>query len=154
MNTVTTWQIDSTSSGQTEKLGHDVGSRLRGGEVIELKSDLGGGKTTFARGLVAGTGSEDVAGSPSFTVSKIYQAGQLTIHHYDFYRLPEAGLMSQELIEVLEDPQAVVIVEWAGAVDDILPAGRVIFDIQTTGETGRHITVTLPAKWAYLKGDD
>jgi tRNA threonylcarbamoyladenosine biosynthesis protein TsaE len=42
---------------ETIKLGLDIGSKLRGGEVFELVSDLGGGKTTLVRGMVEGFGS-------------------------------------------------------------------------------------------------
>jgi tRNA threonylcarbamoyladenosine biosynthesis protein TsaE len=154
MNTVEMWQIKSNSSASTEQLGHNIGTRLRGGEVIELASDLGGGKTTFVRGLAAGMGSDDAVSSPSFTISQVYQAGNLTLHHYDFYRLPDAGLMQQELAEVLEDPQAVVVVEWAGVVENVLPAERISVVIKPTGENAREFSVSLPQQFAYLKGDN
>jgi tRNA threonylcarbamoyladenosine biosynthesis protein TsaE len=154
MNTVEMWQIKSSSSASTEQLGHNIGTRLRGGEVIELASDLGGGKTTFVRGLAAGMGSDDAVSSPSFTISQVYQAGNLTLHHYDFYRLPDAGLMQQELAEVLEDPQAVVVVEWAGVVENVLPAERISVVIKPTGENAREFSVSLPQQFAYLKGDN
>jgi tRNA threonylcarbamoyladenosine biosynthesis protein TsaE len=153
MSIDTMWQIESTSSEQTEKLGRSIGGRLRGGEVLELRSDLGGGKTTFVRGLAAGAGSKDAAGSPSFTISRIYQTDDLTLHHYDFYRLPDAGLMKQELAEVLEDPKSVVIVEWGAAVEDVLPADRAVLEIQATGENQRSLTISLPPKLDYLKGE-
>lgn len=147
------WQIESSSSEKTEQLGRDIGARLRGGEVIELASDLGGGKTTFVRGLAAGMGSNDAVSSPSFTISQIYQTDDLTLHHYDFYRLPDAGLMQQELAEVLEDPQAVVVVEWAAVVENVLPAERVAVTIKALSDNDREFVIELPKSLAYLKGD-
>ena len=38
-----TWQTDTTSVEATESLAAEVGKRLKGGELIELVSDLGGG---------------------------------------------------------------------------------------------------------------
>ena len=67
-----THSIVSTDSKSTEKLGALLGKQLKGGEVIELVSDLGGGKTTFVRGLAAGSGSKDQVASPTFTLSKVY----------------------------------------------------------------------------------
>jgi tRNA threonylcarbamoyladenosine biosynthesis protein TsaE len=151
MNTGTTWQINSTSSDETEALGRKLGARLRGGEVIELTSDLGGGKTTFVRGLAAGMGSKDHVSSPSFTISQVYNAGNLTLHHYDFYRLPEAGLMAPELAEVIADPQNVVVVEWAGVVEDVLPNGSLTIAIETTGEQTRTFHCTVAEKYDYLR---
>jgi tRNA threonylcarbamoyladenosine biosynthesis protein TsaE len=153
MNTVEMWQIKSNSSEKTEQLGRDIGARLRGGEVIELASDLGGGKTTFVRGLAVGMGSNDAVSSPSFTISQIYQTDDLTLHHYDFYRLPDAGLMQQELAEVLDDPQAVVVVEWADVVENVLPVERVAVTIKALSDNDREFAIVLPKSLAYLKGD-
>jgi tRNA threonylcarbamoyladenosine biosynthesis protein TsaE len=147
------WQIKSNSSEKTEQLGRDIGARLRGGEVIELASDLGGGKTTFVRGLAVGMGSNDAVSSPSFTISQIYQTDDLTLHHYDFYRLPDAGLMQQELAEVLDDPQAVVVVEWADVVENVLPVERVAVTIKALSDNDREFAIVLPKSLAYLKGD-
>jgi len=83
-----TLRITSESPEATEQLAEAIGRRLTGGEVIELVSDLGGGKTTFVRGLARGLGSADVVSSPTFTVSKVYKADKLELHHFDFYRLP------------------------------------------------------------------
>ena len=151
MNTAETLQIDSTSSEQTEQIGRKLGAHLRGGEVIELASDLGGGKTTFVRGLAAGAGSHDSVGSPSFTISREYAAGELTIHHYDFYRLSEPGVMLPELQEVLQDSRAVAVIEWAGAVDEILPADRLRIVIAATGGESRRLDIAIPSALQYLK---
>jgi tRNA threonylcarbamoyladenosine biosynthesis protein TsaE len=153
MNTDTTWHIESQDTAATEQLGADIGARLRGGEVIELRSDLGGGKTTFVRGLAHGAGSSDAVGSPSFTISREYAAPKFIIHHYDFYRLAEPGLMANELSEVLDDDKAVVIVEWADAAEDVLPTDRAIISITSTSETERQFDVSLPKSLDYLKGD-
>jgi tRNA threonylcarbamoyladenosine biosynthesis protein TsaE len=142
--------IVSTSTEQTAHLAASVGARLRGGEIIELVSDLGGGKTTFVRSLVQGMGSTDKVGSPTFTISREYTAGELTLYHFDFYRLAEAGIMTEELTEVMHDPKAVVAIEWAGIVEDVLPAERLTIRITATGETERTFEVTYPQKLAYL----
>ncbi len=147
-----TWQISSDSSDATERIGAELGARLRGGEVIELLSDLGGGKTTLARGIARGAGSSDNVASPSFTISREYRAGDLTIHHYDFYRLGEGGLMNQELADVLDDPQAAVIVEWANIVDQVLPPDRVLIRIEVMDETRRRLHFSAPQRLAYIKG--
>lgn len=94
---------------------------LKGGEVIELVSDLGGGKTTFTRGLVRGLGSEDKVASPTFTISKVYDAGSKQVHHFDFYRLQEPGIIADELAEVVGDPSMITVVEWADVVKHVLP---------------------------------
>lgn len=135
-----TWQTNSTSSEQTEQLGEKLGASLKGGEVIELVSDLGGGKTTFVRGLVRGAASQDKVASPTFTISKVYKTDGFEIHHFDFYRLAEPGIVADELAEVVGDPKIVVVVEWAEVVQHVLPAQRVTITLKQTPEGSRHIT--------------
>lgn len=124
---------------------------MRGGEVIELVSDLGGGKTAFVRGLATGMGSKDIVRSPSFTLSNEYRAGGLTLYHFDFYRLNEPGIMRDELAEVLDDPKAVIAVEWADIVEDVLPDKRLTIHIKATGETRRQCTLSYPPKLSYIR---
>jgi tRNA threonylcarbamoyladenosine biosynthesis protein TsaE len=146
-----TWQITSTSSEATEQLAENLGRKLRGGEVIELVSDVGGGKTTFVRGLARGLGSPDKVASPTFTISREYHAGDRTLYHFDFYRLNEAGLMADELAELLDDPKAIVVVEWADVVEDVLPPDRLAIRITATGEHERQLILTCPEKYHYLR---
>jgi tRNA threonylcarbamoyladenosine biosynthesis protein TsaE len=132
------------------KLAAKIGSKLKGGEVIELVSDLGGGKTTFVKGLAKGLGSDDEVHSPSFTLSNEYKAGQLKIYHFDFYRLQEPGIMREELAEAVADLTGVVVVEWPEIVEDVLPPARLIIKIKATGENSRLLTFTYPKNLAYL----
>ena len=145
-----TLQIESTSSEQTEQLAEALGSKLRGGEVIELVSDLGGGKTTFTRGLVRGAKSTDKVASPTFTISKEYDAPQFTIHHFDFYRLNEAGIVANELAEVIQDPEAVTVIEWGEIVHDVLPVNRLTITIEQTAEGNRTLSFVYPESYQYL----
>jgi tRNA threonylcarbamoyladenosine biosynthesis protein TsaE len=132
------------------RLAEAVGHKLRGGECIELVSDLGGGKTAFVRGLAKGAGSHDVVSSPSFTLTNQYQAGELTIYHFDFYRLHEAGIMRDELAELLNDNRAIVVVEWAEVVEAVLSADRLTIRIASTGETERDLTFNYTDTFKYL----
>ncbi len=145
-----TLQASSTSSEATERLGKHVGRALRGGEIIELVSDLGGGKTTFVRGLAEGAGSDDVVGSPTFTISKFYKAKKLDIHHFDFYRLAEAGVVAEQLAEASQDPQAVVVVEWGDIVQHVLPKERLTITIRQMPTGSRRIDFRAPKKLHYL----
>lgn len=143
-------QINSTSSEQTEQIAEKIGNNLTGGELIELVSDLGGGKTTFARGLARGAGSSDVVTSPSFTISKVYQTPNFELHHFDFYRLPEAGIIANELAEIVDDPEVVAVVEWADVIKHILPENRLTIEIHKTPEGDRKLVLHYPENLKYL----
>lgn len=145
--------LSSDSAEMTEQIAASIGARLRGGEVLELISDLGGGKTTFTRGLAKGAGSHDVVASPTFTISKVYATPTVEIHHFDFYRLPDAGLITHEVEDLLGDPQVVLVVEWGGAVQHVLPAKKVNIEILRTGDDSRSLKLSYPDELSYLLED-
>ena len=108
--------------------------------VIELIGDVGAGKTTFTRGLAKGLGVLDTVTSPSFTISKSYalpDGGKLI--HYDFYRLPDPGIMLDDLSENLQDPQNIVVIEWGESTTDFLPTNRTIIHINYSNDNTREI---------------
>ena len=152
MSTGTTLVIESTSSNATEKLGEQLGQHLCGGEVIELVSDLGGGKTTFVRGLGRGVGSADNVASPTFTITKTYHGSKLTLQHFDFYRLNEPGVVAAELVEYMGEPETVTAIEWSDIVKDVLPEKRltIVFEPISGSEESRHITFSCPSSLSYL----
>ena len=130
------------SAEQMEQLGEQIGRRLHGGEVIELIGDVGAGKTTLTRGIARGLGVTDNITSPSFTISCNYPGrDQLTLRHYDFYRLSDSGIMAMELAEVIADPHSVTIVEWGDSIRDVLPANHITITIDYLPETGRQVTI-------------
>lgn len=158
MSTGLTYETVSHSSAQTEQLAELLGRKLRGGETIELVSDLGGGKTTFVRGLARGVGSADKVSSPSFTLSNEYQVTGLSSHierlvHFDFYRLSEPGIMKDELSEVVANPGTVTVVEWADIVEDVLPANKLTVRLRATGENDREIVYVYPKALQYLMAE-
>ena len=110
-------------------------------QVIELLGDVGAGKTTFTRGLAQGLGIKEPITSPSFTISKSYalpnSSGRLI--HYDFYRLPDPGLMLDDLQENLNNPENVIIVEWGESVTNILPENRTKIEIKYNDDNSREV---------------
>lgn len=151
MNTDLTWSTECTNSDDTEKLGERLGQNLKGGEVIELISDLGGGKTTLTRGIARGAKSKDTVASPTFTISKVYNTPKFNIHHFDFYRLQEAGLLEHELHDVLEDPTAVVIIEWGDVVQHVLPPNKLTITINKQTDGSREFKCHASKDLEYLQ---
>ncbi|MCA1807492.1 MAG: tRNA (adenosine(37)-N6)-threonylcarbamoyltransferase complex ATPase subunit type 1 TsaE [Actinobacteria bacterium] len=138
------------SADETEALAEKLGAGLRGGEVIDLISDIGGGKTTFVRRLARGIGSQDAVASPTFTLSRIYQSEQITIHHYDLYRIQDAVLLEHELEEVLSDSQAIIVVEWSQAVQHVLPSKRITINMTAVDENTRKLHIQAGSSFAYI----
>lgn len=116
------------------------GERFVGGEVVELIGDVGAGKTTLTKGIALGLGVAEPVQSPTFTISRIYAARDgLELRHYDFYRLGEAGIMTDELAEALESSESIAVVEWGGVVEGVLPEDRLQIEITAVSETDRQV---------------
>lgn len=138
-----TFTFVAQSIAETQAVAEIIGRSVKGGEVFELTSDLGGGKTTFTKGFARGMGVTEVVQSPTFNISLIHKgANDLELHHFDFYRLTEAGVMRAELAESLEQPNAVVVIEWGDIVHDILPEDRVTINLSVPSEETRIIKIT------------
>lgn len=123
--------------------GKRLGAALSGGEFIELVGDVGAGKTTLTKGLALGLGIEETIQSPTFTISRTYDTpdGRQLVH-YDFYRLQDAGIMSDELSESAADDSAIVVVEWADAVRGVIPTNHLRISFQAVSDDDRLLTIT------------
>jgi tRNA threonylcarbamoyladenosine biosynthesis protein TsaE len=135
--------IEVKSEAEMKAFGEAIGALLHGGEIIELIGDVGSGKTTLTKGVAVGLGVDEYVQSPSFTINRVYQGrDHITLAHYDFYRLDDAGIMAHELQEVVGDSKTVTIIEWAGAVEGVLPVDRLSIQITTPTETSRKLVCT------------
>ena len=132
-------EINSTE--EMIEFGREIGSNLEGGSVLELIGDVGAGKTTFTKGLALGLGVLETVQSPTFTISRVYEGDNLTLSHYDFYRLNDYGIMKMELAENLSDPQNITVVEWAGDLADILPEKHLKLIFESVSEDKRLVKV-------------
>lgn len=138
--------IEIRSEAEMKTFGEKLAKLLLGGDVVELIGDVGAGKTTLTKGLATGLGIDDDVQSPSFTISRVYEAGDKTLAHYDFYRLHDAGIMADELHETIYEPHTITVVEWAHSVDDVLPRERIVLAITPTSEMARTVAVTAPPR--------
>ncbi len=144
--------VHIATEADMKKFGLNLGGLLRGSEVFELVGDVGAGKTTLVKGIGEGLQVDDDVQSPSFTLSRVYGArDSLELHHYDLYRLQDAGVLGYEFAESVDDPKVVTIVEWGETLGDVLPGERVVIKIDYTPDgEGREISASVPDKYAYL----
>lgn len=96
-----------------DRYGRAIADALRPGDVVALTGGLGAGKTTLARGIIAGLGHEGEVPSPSFAIIEPYDppSVRLPLVHADFYRLKHPD-EAQEI--GLDDYRegAVLLAEW------------------------------------------
>lgn len=87
--------------------------------ALLLKGGLGAGKTTLVSLLVSHlpNGSACETGSPSFNLCNIYPTRPET-EHFDLYR--SRFTPPEELLESLDNPRTLTIVEWSDYLPDNL----------------------------------
>ena len=143
MTSATTTLRETSAAEETEAAGEELGRRLRRGDLVLLKGELGAGKTTFVRGVARGTGSDAPVASPTFQLVRIYQ-GRVQLAHVDLYRLERADELSDLGLEELLDSGAVVV-EWGDRLASPL-VGR-------SGEAGVGGTEFALIEFEHLGGD-
>ncbi len=130
------------TSDAMAKFGQTLAQKLTLPAVIELKGDVGVGKTTFTQGLAAGLGVAEPVTSPSFTISKRYAFPGGELVHYDFYRLGDVGIMADELSETLTQPQTVTVIEWGQDVAALLPSATISLEFILQPDGSRQISTS------------
>lgn len=129
----------SHSVEETLAFGEKFAARLRGGDIIALRGDLGSGKTHFVKGISRGLGSEDGVSSPTFVFINEYH-GKLTVFHVDLYRLDSASQLGPLGLEELSNSGSVVLVEWPDIAENVLKYHYIIH-CKEAGDTTREFII-------------
>ena len=108
--------------------------------IICLNGELGSGKTMFTKGIANALGIEETITSPTFTIIKEYESGEMPLYHMDVYRLD--GETDGVGIEDYYKKGGIVVIEWANTIKHILP--KEILDIKfvVTDENKRVLILT------------
>ena len=142
---ISTGEWTCRDESETFAVGKQLGSQLRGGEILLLDGPLGAGKTIFVKGLAAGLNVDaDEVTSPSFTLVNPYR-GRLPFFHIDFYRLDAGATAAHavDLDELLGDESAVIVIEWAARLGRYpLPPCVWHVKIQGDGDAARNIVIS------------
>lgn len=146
-------EVTTESADQTMQFASVLAHKLQGGEIIELIGDVGAGKTTFTKGLVAGLESISDVTSPTFSISNVYDDGLLPVYHFDFYRLDNNDeMIKHELVETVEHDNAVIILEWAQAMRNVLDRESIKITIEAPDVDQRRFSIEIPKMYHYIGG--
>jgi tRNA threonylcarbamoyladenosine biosynthesis protein TsaE len=139
--------LHSRSTAQTEEIGRTLGALLHRGAFLALYGDLGGGKTCFARGVVAAAapGSAHLVASPTYAIMNEYP-GPLPVYHFDFYRLGSGDEIAELGFDDYFRDNGVCIAEWSERLGESLPPDHLSIRFEHDGEDGRRIILQAVGK--------
>lgn len=135
---------DSFKPEDTYGIGREMGEQAVAGQVYCLIGDLGAGKTLFTQGFAKGIGIDEFVNSPTFTIVQEYEQGRLPFYHFDVYRISDPDEMYEIGYEEYFYGQGVCLVEWANLIEELIPEGAIVIQIDRELEKGfdyRKITV-------------
>jgi tRNA threonylcarbamoyladenosine biosynthesis protein TsaE len=146
-------KIITNSFSETQKLGEDFAKNLKERAVICLHGDLGSGKTTFTQGFAKGLEIKNKIISPTFIIIRTYVIPDLPVlseaegirnpednkldsrfrgndkrmfYHIDLYRIEnEKDVEGLGILEIINDPENIVIIEWSEKIEHLLPSRRI-----------------------------
>jgi tRNA threonylcarbamoyladenosine biosynthesis protein TsaE len=90
--------------------------------VVELRGELGAGKSTFARGALRALGATGPIKSPSYTLLETYELPGVTVVHLDLYRLHDPDELEHLGLADYHRPGFLWLVEWPERSGGRLPA--------------------------------
>ncbi|MGC1483812.1 MAG: tRNA (adenosine(37)-N6)-threonylcarbamoyltransferase complex ATPase subunit type 1 TsaE [Candidatus Acidiferrum sp.] len=136
-------EIITHSSEETTNWGREFAKRLTAPVLVLLTGELGSGKTTLTKGIVAGLGAarEEAVTSPTFTLVHVY--GELSkVYHADLYRIESFhDFETLGLEDVFANP-AIMILEWAERFPLPSPWPQVRIRLEHLGRDSRRLSVT------------
>ena len=134
---------ETHSAEETIAWGREFAGQLQAPVLVLLSGEMGSGKTTLTKGMVAGlhAAQEDEVTSPTFTLMHEYGAAGKRVFHGDLYRIE--NLQDFETLgmeEVFAEP-AIVILEWSERFPLQSPWPKVHIRLEHHGGDSRLISV-------------
>jgi tRNA threonylcarbamoyladenosine biosynthesis protein TsaE len=127
----------------TAELGASLAGELVVGDIVLLEGDLGAGKTALARSIIRALAADpalDVP-SPTFALVQPYDTPAGPVLHADLYRLGDPREVDE--LGLLDNPAAIVLVEWAERAPEIVAAATVTIELAIPpGGDGRLVSIT------------
>ncbi|MEO5606032.1 MAG: tRNA (adenosine(37)-N6)-threonylcarbamoyltransferase complex ATPase subunit type 1 TsaE [Polaromonas sp.] len=137
----------------TEALARALAQRpALGRALIELRGDLGAGKTTFARHLLKSLGVSGRIKSPTYAVVETYTViapgldtldnRELVISHFDFYRFNDPREWEEAGFRDVFASPGLKLVEWPEKAGKHLPQPDLVIAIEMLADATRSVTLT------------
>jgi len=122
--------VDITDERSLTPLAKEILNQYKPPYCFALNGDLGAGKTTFVKYLMAEVGIKDLVTSPTYSLVNVYGEGDKKIYHLDLYRLNDWREAINIGIEEILDSKHYVWIEWPKIIDHLLPVTTLQLNIK------------------------
>lgn len=111
--------------------------------ILILSGELGAGKTHFTKGIFKGVGYEKYMSvtSPTFDLVNSFKIKDLTLHHFDLYRVDKLNLEDELWLYELLNENSLCIIEWGDKFDFSINKRIYQVDIEVKKEDERQIKI-------------
>ncbi len=130
---------------ECQQLAASFAPHLQGLSCIYLEGDLGLGKTTWVRGLLAALGHEGSVKSPTFSLIEIYEVNPYQIIHLDCYRINSPEEIRHLGLADYFSQQTIYLIEWPRLGASALPPADLILAFKMKNHH-REITISAETK--------
>ena len=136
------YKFISKNEKDTKNFAQKLAKNLVPGNIVVLTGELGSGKTKFVEGFLSYFGLENEISSPTFTIVNEYKKNDISIYHFDVYRLEE----SSEFYEIGGEEyfeNGICLIEWGELICDALPKDyiQITFEKDENDENIRFLNV-------------
>ena len=141
MDDSSVWSLRLVDEAATLAAGRQLARGLGGGVIVTLHGDLGAGKTTLTRGVLAGLGHVGRVRSPTYTLVEPYELPTLAVYHFDLYRFADPAEWRDAGFAEYFGPHSLCLLEWPEKAQGCLPPADLAVQLELDGD-GRQLTVT------------
>jgi tRNA threonylcarbamoyladenosine biosynthesis protein TsaE len=108
---------------------------------IELRGELGAGKTTLVRHLLRALGVPGRIKSPTYAVVEPHEVPGLAIWHFDFYRFNDPREWEDAGFRDLFAATGLKLAEWPQQAAGLLPTADLVVQIELQPDETRAVTL-------------
>jgi tRNA threonylcarbamoyladenosine biosynthesis protein TsaE len=134
-------RCETAGAPETEALGARLATRLKAGDVVLVRGEMGAGKTTLVRGVARALGVSTAVTSPTFSIGHRYPGRGVNICHLDLYRIALLSEQDPALLDDYFDAQAITLVEWPEPTTGELYQAGLLVTLEHLGGERRGVEV-------------
>jgi tRNA threonylcarbamoyladenosine biosynthesis protein TsaE len=133
--------VEISSLEELDNVAQAVIEALDGRTVVAFDAPMGAGKTTLISRIVALLGAEDDVTSPTFAIVNQYEGSEVTIYHFDMYRIERIEEALDFGSEEYFASGALCLVEWPEKIEPLLPEDTMVVKIEILSDSARRFVI-------------